>query len=115
MRPSRFGSEAVHEGDALKTPRVRTETQLPSSGNTRSDSASASSRTISKPLPYVVLTGNPNCGKTTLFNTLTGLRAKVGNYAGVIADFCTQSRERVEQSGFAAIRIAGQDNIGQGF
>ena len=86
MRPSRFGSEAVHEGDALKTPRVRTETQLPSSGNTRSDSASASSRTISKPLPYVVLTGNPNCGKTTLFNTLTGLRAKVGNYAGVTVE-----------------------------
>ena len=32
---------------------------------------------------YVALTGNPNCGKTTLFNALTGLRAKVGNYAGV--------------------------------
>src|SRR3954462_5712422 len=31
----------------------------------------------------VVLTGNPNCGKTTLFNALTGLRAKVGNYPGV--------------------------------
>ena len=27
----------------------------------------------------VVLCGNPNCGKTTLFNALTGLRAKVGN------------------------------------
>lgn len=27
-------------------------------------------------------TGNPNCGKTTIFNALTGLRAKVGNYAG---------------------------------
>src|SRR5438093_13098155 len=35
---------------------------------------------------YVVLTGNPNCGKTTLFNTLTGLRAKVGNYAGVTVE-----------------------------
>src|SRR5215475_14287444 len=37
-------------------------------------------------LPYVVLTGNPNCGKTTLFNALTGLRAKVGNYAGVTVE-----------------------------
>lgn len=36
--------------------------------------------------PYVALTGNPNCGKTTLFNALTGLRAKVGNYAGVTVE-----------------------------
>ena len=34
----------------------------------------------------VVLTGNPNCGKTTLFNALTGLRARVGNYAGVTVE-----------------------------
>src|SRR5580692_5436426 len=35
---------------------------------------------------YVVLTGNPNSGKTTLFNALTGLRAKVGNYPGVTVE-----------------------------
>jgi ferrous iron transport protein B len=35
---------------------------------------------------YVALTGNPNCGKTTLFNSLTGLRARVGNYAGVTVE-----------------------------
>src|SRR5712671_4625067 len=35
---------------------------------------------------FIVLTGNPNCGKTTLFNALTGLRAKVGNYAGVTVE-----------------------------
>ena len=29
------------------------------------------------------MVGNPNCGKTTLFNALTGLRQKVGNYPGV--------------------------------
>jgi ferrous iron transport protein B len=39
-----------------------------------------------KAAPYVVLTGNPNSGKTTLFNALTGLRAKVGNYAGVTVE-----------------------------
>src|SRR5436309_147356 len=33
-----------------------------------------------------ILTGNPNSGKTTLFNALTGLRAKVGNYAGVTVE-----------------------------
>ncbi|MGH7973617.1 MAG: FeoB small GTPase domain-containing protein, partial [Limisphaerales bacterium] len=32
------------------------------------------------------MTGNPNCGKTTVFNALTGLRAKVGNYAGVTVE-----------------------------
>src|ERR1051325_5090967 len=35
---------------------------------------------------YLALTGNPNCGKTTLFNALTGLRAQVGNYAGVTVE-----------------------------
>jgi ferrous iron transport protein B len=35
---------------------------------------------------YIALTGNPNSGKTTLFNVLTGLRAKVGNYAGVTVE-----------------------------
>ena len=38
------------------------------------------------PTSNVVLTGNPNCGKTTVFNALTGLRAKVGNYAGVTVE-----------------------------
>lgn len=33
--------------------------------------------------PLVLLAGNPNSGKTTLFNRLTGARAKVANYAGV--------------------------------
>jgi len=34
----------------------------------------------------VALAGNPNCGKTTLFNRLTGLRQKVGNYPGVTVE-----------------------------
>ena len=32
------------------------------------------------------LLGSPNCGKTTLFNGLTGLRARVGNYPGVTVE-----------------------------
>ena len=32
------------------------------------------------------LVGGPNCGKTTLFNSLTGLRARVGNYPGVTVE-----------------------------
>ncbi len=34
----------------------------------------------------VALVGNPNCGKTTLFNALTGSSAKVGNWPGVTVD-----------------------------
>ena len=35
---------------------------------------------------HVALVGNPNCGKTALFNRLTGARQKVANYAGVTVD-----------------------------
>ena len=34
----------------------------------------------------VALTGNPNTGKTTLFNALTGARQKIGNWPGVTVD-----------------------------
>jgi ferrous iron transport protein B len=34
----------------------------------------------------VALIGNPNTGKTTLFNALTGLRQRVGNFAGVTVE-----------------------------
>ena len=34
----------------------------------------------------IAVAGNPNCGKTTLFNSLTGLRQKVGNYPGVTVE-----------------------------
>ena len=49
---------------------------------------------------YAVV-GNPNSGKTTLFNALTGLRQKVGNYPGVTVEkksgqFIGQHGERIE-------------------
>ena len=34
-------------------------------------------------VPRVLVAGNPNAGKTTIFNALTGARARVGNYPGV--------------------------------
>jgi ferrous iron transport protein B len=36
--------------------------------------------------PLVALVGNPNCGKTALFNRLTGSQQKVANYAGVTVE-----------------------------
>jgi len=36
--------------------------------------------------PVYAVVGNPNCGKSTLFNALTGLKQKVGNYPGVTVE-----------------------------
>ncbi len=46
------------------------------------------------PRPFLVaLAGNPNCGKTTLFNAVTGARQHVGNYPGITVEkkegFCS--------------------------
>ncbi len=40
----------------------------------------------SAPPGRIALLGNPNCGKTALFNLLTGSRQKVANYAGVTVE-----------------------------
>ncbi|MDY0042455.1 MAG: FeoB small GTPase domain-containing protein, partial [Desulforhabdus sp.] len=34
----------------------------------------------------IALAGNPNCGKTTLFNAITGARQHVGNYPGITVE-----------------------------
>src|SRR5688500_4255900 len=41
--------------------------------------------TPTRPLT-VVLIGNPNTGKSTLFNALAGMQARVGNYPGVTVE-----------------------------
>ncbi len=52
----------------------------------------------------IALTGNPNSGKTTMFNALTGKNEKVGNWAGVTVDkkehaikkaYCTGSEDLI--------------------
>ena len=72
----------------MDSPEARTN---PVSGNTKKPELGPSLPLPRHPSPVtrhplVILTGNPNSGKTTLFNALTGLRAKVGNYAGVTVE-----------------------------
>ena len=48
----------------------------------------------------IALIGNPNCGKTTLFNLLTGARQKVGNWPGVTVEkkfgYCSIGDQQAE-------------------
>ena len=46
----------------------------------------------------VAVAGNPNVGKTSLFNAMTGLRRAVGNFAGVTVDVAKGTVERAEGS-----------------
>jgi len=53
------------------------------------------------PLYRLAVVGPPNCGKTALFNALTGSRQKVGNYAGVTVErkagrFATPAGKSIE-------------------
>ncbi len=69
---------------------------IPSNGTLVTEEGSDSWLEKSKHL-QVALVGNPNSGKTTLFNYASGSREKVGNYAGVTVD----SKEAVyRQSGY---------------
>ncbi len=46
----------------------------------------ASAPGLDPAIKSIALVGNPNCGKTALFNLLTGARQKVANYAGVTVE-----------------------------
>jgi ferrous iron transport protein B len=50
-------------------------------------------RAAPAPTPVIAILGNPNAGKSTLFNRLTGLRQKVANYPGVTVEKKTGSCE----------------------
>jgi ferrous iron transport protein B len=55
----------------------------------------------SKTQMLIALAGNPNAGKTTLFNALTGLKQKVANYPGVTVE----RKEGIWKSGENAARL----------
>ena len=48
---------------------------------------------------YSALAGNPNSGKTTMFNALTGANEKVGNWAGVTVAEKTHAVKKIYYSG----------------
>jgi ferrous iron transport protein B len=52
--------------------------------------------------PLVLLIGNPNTGKTTLFNRLTGQNARIGNYPGITVE---------RRSGDLTLRSDGQPRV----
>ncbi|MCB2231316.1 ferrous iron transport protein B [bacterium] len=61
----------------------------------------------------VAICGNPNCGKTTIFNAITGLRQRVGNYPGVTVEkvsgeFRTDSNSKQQ---FLLIDIPGSYSL----
>src|SRR5262249_50077940 len=56
--------------------------------------------------PTVALVGNPNTGKTTLFNALAGLKQRVGNYPGVTVEI-KKGKFRCHDQAFDVIDLPG--------
>ncbi|MCS7237794.1 MAG: ferrous iron transporter B [Thermoguttaceae bacterium] len=78
-----------------------------------------SSKSITEPAPIrVALVGNPNCGKSTLFNDLVGLRQRVGNFPGVTVEkksgFWQEGNwlfELVDLPGVVSLAVASADEL----
>jgi ferrous iron transport protein B len=56
--------------------------------------------------PVVAIVGNPNCGKTTLFNAFTGTRQRVGNWPGVTVE-CKMGNCTLCGEGFHVVDLPG--------
>ena len=57
--------------------------------------------------PTVLLLGNPNCGKSTIFNALTGLDAKVANYPGITVDAAVGSFKSITGQNIKIVDLPG--------
>jgi len=63
-------------------------------------------RTVGRGLHTIAIVGNPNCGKTTLFNKLTGNQQKVGNWAGVTVER-KQGHLRIDNQSMTLVDLPG--------
>ncbi len=62
----------------------------------------------------VAIIGNPNTGKTTLFNALTGLRQRVGNFAGVTVERVEGSFKGAEGQPVTVLDLPGSYSLSAG-
>ncbi len=59
----------------------------------------------------IALIGNPNTGKSTLFNALTGMRQKVGNFAGVTVERVEGSYQTADGERVAVLDLPGSYSL----
>jgi ferrous iron transport protein B len=67
--------------------------------------SASTARGVDQPLT-IALAGNPNCGKTALFNMLTGIRQRTGNWPGVTVDR-KQGRFNIDQEEVSVVDLPG--------
>ena len=86
----------------------------PATETATTPATASSSREVTR---HVAIAGNPNCGKSTIFNALTGLRQKVGNYPGVTVEKKTgrffgshgESMELLDLPGSYSLQVRSPD------
>ncbi|ORU89497.1 MAG: ferrous iron transporter B [Cycloclasticus sp. symbiont of Poecilosclerida sp. M] len=61
---------------------------------------------VRKSNPTVAVIGNPNCGKSTLFNSITGIKQKVGNWPGVTVER-REGQASVNDTQFTLVDLPG--------
>jgi len=64
--------------------------------------------------PRVLLVGRPNCGKSSLFNAVTGGHARVGNYPGVTVDILERDLDLVDGQTVRMVDLPGTYSVEAG-